>query len=136
MNWKIKSAIFVVLLLLSVCELKAQVYKYQTYCFSYKTKSDYGVWSNWSEWEDSDMLVVINLDKERFTIYSTEIQEYDIYEYEGDEDDRYGGETASFKCVDSHGLRCGVRLRTQADGQLQLYIDYNDMRWVYGIVRR
>ena len=136
MNWTIKSIIFALMLLFVSCELWAQTHKYQTYCFAYMTKSDYGVWSDWSEWEGSNMLVVINLDKDRITIYSNEIQEYDIYEYERDDNDRYGGESVSFKCVDDHGLRCGVRLRSQVDGKLQLYVDYNDIRWVYGIRRK
>ena len=33
------------------------------------------------------MLVVINQDKDRITIYSRKVQEYDIYSYNGEEDD-------------------------------------------------
>ena len=87
------------------CALMAQTYKLQTYSFSSRSKNSYGVWSDWSKWEASDMLVVINQDKDRITIYS-------------------------------NGLRCGIRLRAQADGSLQLYVDYNDAMWVYGIRRK
>lgn len=82
------------------------------------------------------MLVVINQDKDRITVYSREMQEYDIYDYDGEEDDRYGGTTISYRCVDDSGLRCGIRLRVQADGSLQLYVDYNDAMWVYGLRKR
>lgn len=136
MKKTIKMFIFVVVALLSVCELKAQTYKFQTYCFSYATKDRFGRWSEWSAWEDSDMLVVINEDKDRITIYSNEIQEYDIYEYDGNNKDTYGGTSASFRCVDDNGLRCGIRLRARSDGTLQLYVDYNDTMWVYGIRKR
>ena len=51
-------------------------------------------------------------------------------------DDRYGGTTISYRCVDDDGLRCGIRLRVQADGSLQLYVDYNDAMWVYGLRKR
>ena len=136
MKWTVKSVIFASLLMLFVCELKAQTYKFQTYQFSCASKNRYGVWSDWSDWEDSDMLVVINRDKDRITIYSREMQEYDIYDYDGEEDDRYGGTTISYRCVDYNGLRCGIRLRVQADGSLQLYVDYNDVMLVYGIRKR
>lgn len=118
------------------CALMAQTYKLQTYSFSSRSKNSYGVWSDWSKWEASDMLVVINQDKDRITIYSRKVQEYDIYSYDGEEDDRYGGTTISYSCVDDDGLRCGIRLRAQADGSLQLYVDYNDAMWVYGIRRK
>ena len=49
---------------------------------------------------------------------------------------RYGGTTISYSCVDDDGLRCGIRLRVQSDGSLQLYVDYNDAMWVYGIRKR
>ena len=131
---KLLLLIFVVVL--SATSLMAQTYKFQTYCFSYATKDRYGRWTDWSKWEKSDMLVVINEDKDRITIYSNEIQEYDIYEYEGRERDGYGGTSASFRCVDDNGLRCGIRLRAMSDGILQLYVDYNDMMWVYEIRKR
>lgn len=136
MKKKIKVIIFVVVAFLSFCELKAQTYKLQTYSFSSRSKNSYGVWSAWSKWEASDMLVVIDQNKDRITIYSRKVQEYDIYSYDGEEDDRYGGTTISFRCVDENGLRCGIRLRVESDGSLQLYVDYNDMMWVYGIRRK
>lgn len=136
MKLSVKSAIFAVLVMFSIIELKAQTYKLQTYNFAFRSKNSYGVWSDWSKWESSDMLVVINQDKDRITIYSRKVQEYDIYDYEGEEDDRYGGTTISYRCVDDDGLRCGIRLRVQGDGSLQLYVDYNDAMWVYGIRKR
>ena len=136
MRWPKKTAIFAMLVMLSALELNAQTYKYQTYNFAFATKDRYGLWSDWSDWKSSDMLVVFNGDKDRITIYSERIQEYDIYESEGRERDEYGGTTAAFMCVDDNGLRCRIRIREQADGSLQLYVDYNDMMWVYGIRRR
>ena len=70
MKWTIKSVIFAVLLALTTCDLMAQTYKLQTYSFSSRSKNSYGIWSDWSKWEASDMLVVINQDKDRITIYS------------------------------------------------------------------
>ncbi len=113
-------------------EAKAQIHKYRTTDFAYKELINNN-WTDWSEWESSDILVVINLDREIINIYSDEMQEYDIYEWGEFEDDGKGGETLEFKCVNKDGLRCGIRVRKQHDGQLQLYVDFRDIMFVYNI---
>ena len=136
MNWNIKSAIFVVLLLLSVCELKAQIYKYQAYCFSYTYKDDNGGWSGWSDWEDSNRQIVFNMDENIIVVYSDIIQKYDIDEYEVIDEVEFGGTSVAFECVDNRGFQCRVRLWSKIDGNLQLYVVYGDMMWVYGIRKK
>lgn len=94
-------------------------------------------WSDWSKWSDCRVLVVIDGDQERITIYSDKMQEYDIYAIESeDEKDRDGGITDKFRCVDQDGVRCSMRLRKQKNGVLQLYIDYLDVMWVYNLESR
>lgn len=92
-----------------------------------------GYWTEWSDWESSHMLVVISMDRQVINIYSEELQEYDIYEYIGEESDSGGGRSLKFNCVDRDGLRCQVRIRVMSDGQQQLYVDYSDVIFVYGI---
>lgn len=122
-------------ILLVFLSAKAQTYKYYTNSFSYKTFSN-GAWTDWSQWEDSRILVVISLDRNMISIYSEKIQEYDIYEYKGEGADNEGGKILSFSGVDRDGLRCGIRFRIQLDGTKQLYVDYKDAIWVYGLVER
>jgi len=119
-------------LLSAVCY--AEVIKLQTTAFSmklYNEKTD--TWGDWSEWEGSSMLVVINLDKERIDIYSPKPQQYDIYKYDGETDDGSGGTVNKFSCIDSEGLKCGIRLRSSSDGSFQLYVDYGDAMMVYSV---
>ena len=112
----------------------AQNYKYMTTDFAYKVKDNYGNWSDWSDWEDSRCLVNINLDREEISIYSDERQEFTIYEWAEDTTrDSDGGEQMEFSCVDADGLRCTIRLRVQNDGQMQLYVDYRNLMYVYCI---
>lgn len=123
-----------ILLFLTVI-VKAQTYKYYTNSFAYKYYDNYR-WTDWSDWEDSHMLVVISLDRNIINIYSETMQEYDIYEYNGEEKDRDGGTSLLFNCVNKDGLRCQVRVRVQSDGSKQLYIDFNDFMCVYGLEER
>lgn len=115
---------------------KADVIKCTATAFSIKTYDENrGRWSDWSKWEDCHMLVV--LDDEKVTIYSQEMQEYDIYATESeDEKDRDGGITDEFRCVDQDGTRCSMRLRRQKSGAVQLYIDYRNVIWVYNLESR
>lgn len=130
-----KKLLFILILIFSICAVKAQTYKYYTTCFAYKYYENYG-WTDWSEWERSHMLVVISTDSNIINIYSDKIQEYDIYEYTGEENDDDGGSSFLFQCVNKDGLRCQVRLRVQSDGSKQLYVDFNDAMWVYGLEER
>lgn len=113
----------------------AQSYKYYSTEFAYKVKNDYGTWSEWSDWVSSHCLITINLDRNVINIYSDEPQEYDIYDYDDSFiDDRDGGQSLTLKCVDRDALRCQIRLRVQTNSQLQLYVDYNDVMFVYNII--
>ncbi len=130
-----KKLFFLIMVLFSICSLKAQTYKYYTNCFAYKLYEN-NRWTDWSDWQDSHMLVVISLDRNIINIYSETMQEYDIYEYNGEEKDKDGGTSLLFNCVNRDGLRCQVRLRIQSDGNKQLYVDFNDLMWVYGLEER
>lgn len=130
-----KRMILFILISLFVLSLKAQTYKYHTDCFSYKYVNN-GRWSEWSDWKKSRILVVINLDRNLISIYSDNKQEYDIYEYVGDKLDKDGGTSVKFNCVNEDGLRCQIRVRVQSDGSRQLYVDFNDMMWVYVLIER
>lgn len=130
---------YLILLLLSLFAYAsfADTYKYRATNYAYKYKKDNGYWTNWSEWERSSLLIVISSDNDKIDIYSEKPQEYDIYDYgEGWKSDGQGGQTLTMKCVNDDGLRCEVRLRQQSDGQWQLYVDFNDMMWVYSIVQK
>lgn len=125
-----------VLLLMALCVsvmVSAEVFKFQATSISSKYFNEYGYWSEWSEWENCNILVVINSSAERINIYSSVPQEYDIYDSHDVSYDNDGGQTATFNCIDADGLRCDIRLRSQSDGQIQLYVDYNNFMFVYNI---
>lgn len=114
----------------------SDILKWQATELSYKTADDWGNWSSWSDWEEVSILVVVNTATDRVNIYSSTPQEYDIYDYEPEKTDGEGGTTITLHCVDANGLRCDMRLRVQADGQVQLYVDYSDIVFVYNIQER
>ena len=114
---------FCVAILCGIFLLHAEALKFNATSFAYKTQNDYGYWSDWSNWEYTSILIVINSDNDRINIYSRTLQEYDIYDYMENGYDRDGGETITFKCIDADGVRCDVRIRIERSGNRQLLLD-------------
>lgn len=124
-----------VIILLSIVGLaaNAQRYSFRTTDFSART-CNYGVWSEWSDWESSNIDVEIDLDKDIVIIHSKSLQVYKIIEklpapYDKD------GKQDKFRIIDQDMDRGTLRLRRQNNGTLQIYIDFNDISWVYNIVK-
>ena len=131
-----KKLFLLICLLLAITAVQAEVLKLQATSYAYKYQNDYGYWTDWTEWEYSSVLIVINTDNDRINIYSKTPQEYDIYDYEDSYRDKDGGETTTLKCIDADGVRCDVRIRIERSGNRQLYVDYSNIMWVYNIVNK
>lgn len=102
----------------------AEVFKLRAYSASMRSTDRYGNWS------DCNILVVS--DDSRVKIYSEETQEYDIISSEEIRDSK-GVKATEFHCVDKNGLRCSLRLRVEKNDNIQLYVDYNDISFVYNV---
>ena len=128
-----KFLVFTLLLFASVfaSHAYAEVLKLKAYSFSARSTDRYGNWSDWSDWSDCNILVVSD-DDSRVKIYSEETQEYDIISSEEIRDSK-GVKATEFHCVDKNGLRCSLRLRVEKNDNIQLYVDYNDISFVYNV---
>ena len=131
---------FILLLLWALLfspHLFSQVYKNRARDFAYKYKDDlHGAWSKWSYWTQGNILVVIDLDKQTFTIYTKETQRFDIVKNYRKEYDDKGVEVFRMSCVDKNGLKCDIRERFVSNRAYfaQLYVDYDDLSYVYNLV--
>jgi hypothetical protein len=119
---------------LSLLAQNSNIIKLRSTHFCYQVKYD-TYWSKWSDWEDTNILIVANIEDSRITIYSDEVQQYDIIEVVDIFTDDDGDEITKFRAVDQDGLLCEIRFvsRTDLDRE-EIYIDYSDMRWVYIVV--
>ena len=131
-----KRLILLICMLATIAIVQAEVLKLQATSYAYKYQNDYGYWTDWTDWEYSSVLIVINIDKNRINIYSNTPQEYDIYHVDDSYYDKDGGEIMTLKCIDADGVQCDVRIRIERSGNRQLYIDYSNAMWVYNIVNK
>lgn len=125
-----KKLIFALLACLCIGTAEAESLFYRASYFAYKfVENDH--WNEWSDWEPSKIVLSIDTDKETITIYSEQEQRYIILD-RGDEDkDAAGGEQVEFSVVDQDGDNGVIRVRAQKNSVLQLYVEFNNIMWVY-----
>ena len=135
-NKYFKTLVLLITFLLTISiSATGQVRKFKSTSYSYMYKINEYRWSDWSESTESSVLITLDLNNERITIYSATKQVYDIAEYEGETTDDDGDDFFSFFCVNNEGLTCRVRLAklNSQGGRNQFYIDFSDRRWVYNV---
>lgn len=92
-------------------------------------------WSDWSEFEEASVLIVLDVERERITIYSKEKQIFDIIEVQEVTTDDDGDDFWPLLCVDVDGITCTVNFAklNSRDGANQIYIEYKDFNYVYNV---
>ena len=113
----------------------AQVFKMKAFAFTYKYEQENGTWTDWTEWDECNVLCIIDANKERITIYSKETQVYDIIENEGSYYDEDGVWIWPLVGIDNDGGMCRVRIVKKESGDIELYVDYNDFIWAYSVYK-
>lgn len=93
-------------------------------------------YSDWTNWMSCNVNIEFKLDDDAIIIYSNRTQIYCVYETVGKSRDANGGEQLAFRVIDQDYDRGTVRLRIDPYGYSQIYVDFADVSWVYGRVRR
>lgn len=121
--------ILVILALLSIAisSNAQEVFKFRTSAFSSKVNPD----GKWAEWENAEILVIYKED--RFTIYSKKTQEYDIITHYDPYTDDDGDKVLKMKSVDQDGDLCTLRIISRKSGNIQLYVDFSNLSFVYNM---
>ncbi|WP_320814011.1 hypothetical protein [Flavobacterium sp.] len=121
-------------LFLSFSVAQAQQYRFKTTGFMVTEKTKFGVWSVWSKFQKSEMIVVLDADKDRIVVYSEALQLFNIVKYY-DKKETKEGNVVSFLCVDNTGLECDISIFTRKDKNnlKQLYIYYDNRVVAYNM---
>lgn len=101
---------------------------------SYRYINDYGNWTNWSKWEKCDVKIKFELDEDWIVIYSNKTQVYKVIQLVDPPYDATGN-TIKFQVIDGDGDYGFVRLRIENNGNSQLYVDFENVSWVYNVIR-
>lgn len=128
--------IFILLFSFAFTSANAQVQYYRTtaYAEAYIYNGRYV----WSDWQSSNMTLVINLNTDVITIYSPKIQVYKVYGTANNGNaytDSSGGVNIKFYVIDQDGDKGEVRLRIESNGNSQVYVDFFNVAFVWNVVR-
>ena len=129
---KMKKVIFLLLAILCISTGYAEPTFYHADSFAYKYIDEHsGRWNEWSRWQSSEILISIDIEKEVIEIYTEMEQKYNILKWNGRYKDNKGGEQSEFVVVDQDGDKGIIRIRIQWDDVKQLYVEYDNVMWVY-----
>jgi hypothetical protein len=122
------------LLLFSMQEVSAQVYRFKADSFSILEKNAKGKWGKWTEFNNTPVLISLDGKKNRLVINSQEIQLYNILSY-GEKIVEKNQETLPLKCADNAGGLCTILIVTKKNegNRKQFYINYDDIKIVYNV---
>lgn len=124
-----KKLLLILLMFLSV-NAYSQVTKYYSDFSSYKSLVSKDKWTDWSDWESCYHKIIIDLDSNTIIINNSK---YTIDKYvETIIDDN--SKTIKYAVINYDNKACFIRIREQKDGVKQLYIDHDDIIYVYNIV--
>lgn len=113
------------------------VYEFRTVGFAsrfYNEQMQY--WDDWSDVEPSDMRLIINDTYNIVIIYSPQIQTYKITEHMNNFYDADGDYNMVYKFIDQDGDRGTMKLLMRANGQSEIYIMFNNVKWCYIVERK
>lgn len=129
-----KKILFILITLISFISASAEVISFRTTAFSYRQKT-YRGWTNWSNFESSDMLITMNTSNDVITIYSPTIQRYKIIEHKGNYIDSDGDGVIEFRFVDQDGDYGTMKLMERRM-RSEIYIIFDNVNWVYVVEKQ
>jgi hypothetical protein len=131
----IRNLFFVIIFLMTGNSLQAQVSKLRSTGLSIRYEKENGQWTDWDDLTEASVLITLDFDNERITIYSKEKQVYDIAKYEGLTEDEDGDDILSLFCIDKDGKTCRINyvVLHSRNEQKQLYIYYGDYNILYNV---
>ena len=131
---------FLIAMLLAVIAFAASAESlyFTGYSYAIKYKTDYNRNNSkgWSDYTKCNVTIEFDMDEDMILIYSNKTQIYAIYEDAGEYTDREGGKQKGFYVIDQDYDKGMIRLRVAPDGTSQLYVDFNDVGWVYNVVKK
>jgi len=107
-----------------------------SYAVKYKNNYNRNNSQGWSNFQKCNVNIEFKIDDDFIIIYSNRTQVYGIYGNAGTYNDAEGGQQQGYYVLDQDYDKGMIRLRIARDGTSQLYVDFDDVGWVYNVVRK
>lgn len=112
----------------------SQPIRFKTSSVSFTDKDDKGTWNEWSDFVKTNVLITVDAKKNLIVVNSSEVQSFKIKAY-GEIQDNEETNIVPFECVDNKFSKCTLFIITKKkeNNRMQLYINYNEVKFVYNI---
>ena len=120
---------------MALFQAQSQTYKFVASGFSIMERNEKGGWGKWSDLTKTSLIISLDTTKNRFLIYSQEIQLYDILSYE-EKEENDTDLIYPFTCKDGDGVpfTLSIITRKSQNNRKQLYLNHKNFIVVYNIV--
>lgn len=132
-----KRVLLLLILLLSLIGYAQDVKKYkafEAYYYENEAKRELAA-DEELKWEEANILVVVNIDKDNIRIFSKTEQQFDVIAKGKTKVNVKGNKTYTYTAVDSNGIKCSVDFILFKDPQTQhiatLIVTYKDYTFAY-----
>lgn len=112
----------------------SQPIRFKASSVSFTDKDDKGTWNEWSDFVKTNVLITVDAKKNLIVVNSSEVQSFKIKAY-GEIQDNEETNIVPFECVDNKFSKCTLFIITKKkeNNRMQLYINYNEVKFVYNI---
>lgn len=112
----------------------SQPIRFKASSVSYTDKNDKGTWNEWSDFVKTNVLITVDAKKNLIVVNSSEVQSFKIKAY-GEIQDNEETNIVPFECMDNKFSKCTLFIITKKkeNNRMQLYINYNEVKFVYNI---
>lgn len=127
-----KKILFAIICILSTLNVNAESFTYQ--CTSYAIANVRNGNYTWGDWQSSNAQILVDTTEGYVYINTTLQQLYRIVSYKDPYNDANGGRSMDLKVIDvSDNTRGTISVRHEANGNMQLYVRFANVSWVYNI---
>lgn len=129
-----KVLLFMFFIVVSAQQVDAQTYKFLAKSFSVLEKNNRGKWGEWSDLQNTELIITLDTNKNRIIVYSQEIQLYQILDY-GEQTENETDIVYPFTCTNDDGqpFTISIITRKNQNNRKQLYINHPNVIVVYNI---
>lgn len=112
----------------------SQLTRFRSILFSSKFTTYQDVWTDWTPWQSSGVLITLNKETQRIVIYSETHQSYDIIEKISENYDEDGNPIFKVKCLDENGTKCLMTWYKRKDDGDYVRFSFSNLELMYKVV--
>ncbi|MCQ2289285.1 MAG: hypothetical protein MJZ74_09330 [Muribaculaceae bacterium] len=90
-------------------------------------------WTQWTSEQTCDTPITIDWTNETVTVEGNATQSYNLLYQDDAYTDASGNEVCSYRLVDQYGDRGEMKMTTSDNGDTQIVIEFQDVRWCYDV---